>query len=129
MKKMKFLPIAIVALVVIMATSCSKPVEDNLPGTWNMESTISFLELRQTFSSTATFKDDGTASFTTDGETENITWSSTKSTVTFAYEDGSDPITFDIETNKKDEQEWRGTITESADGTTYSLEVTVKLTK
>jgi hypothetical protein len=112
---MKFLPISIVALIAIMATSCSKPVEDNLPGTWNMDMTISFLGFGETSSGTAIFKDDGTGSFTTDGETENITWSSTKSTVTLADEDGFDPMTLDIETNKKDEQEWIGTITESED--------------
>ena len=125
MKRIKFLPIALVALFAMTLTSCTKNVEENLPGTWDMTMTVNFLGLMIPQSGTATFKEDGTGTWTIEyEEPETITWSSTNSKITIS-EQGEAPMTLDIDKNKKSKQEWSGTITE--DG--LSFEVTIELTK
>ena len=105
-------------------TSCTKDVEDNLPGTWDMSINVFF------FSSTgtATFDEDGTGTWKIDGESaEKFTWSATEETVTMVFTDGDDTekTVFTVVENKKNSQEW--TATETEDGLTVTL--TVKLTK
>lgn len=128
MKSFKFLPIGIIAAMAILITSCTKPVEDNLPGTWKLSMSVSVFGLSDTQTGTATFNEDGTGSWTIGDDSDDITWSSSDDEITISAEDEA-PLTLDVITNKKDEQEWTGTFTESEDGLSITANVTVNLTK
>lgn len=129
MKTLKFLPIALFVFSAVLFTSCKKEVEDNLPGDWNMSMTVSFNGLvGEAATGTAKFNEDGTGTTTVEGETDSFTWSSTDETVTMKFDD-DEAITMDVITNEKDEQEWKGTMTETVEGLTLTIEITIKLTK
>jgi hypothetical protein len=132
MEKIKFSPIALIALFAITFASCTKDLEENLPGAWRMSFTATFFDIYAVSQTgTGTFNEDGTGTWTLADEdhrvttTEAITWNSSKGKITISDSEESDPKTFNVIVNKDDEQEWYGTLTEDS----LTVDVLIKLTK
>lgn len=136
MKSLRFLP-AFLLLALVTFSSCKKDVEDRLPGDWDFTMTstysVSLAGVTQesdsdTYTGTITFKEDGTYILTSieDGDTEVETgdWTATETTVIL-----DDDLVFEIVTNKRKEQEWKISETETDEGIEVTYELTMKMEK
>jgi len=129
MKKFAILPLAFL-MAVVTFSSCTKDVADRLPGTWDVSSkfeitsTDNSAATNVTFTSSITFKEDGTFSATSpdDADLSTGTWSSTDTHVTL------DGTAYEIITNKSSEQVWENVTTETGGGVTVTSKLTVTLT-
>ena len=133
MTKIKILPITLIALITIIFFSCTKDVEENILGTWDLSQSTTYGIYTSTVIGKGTFNEDGTGIFTIDDgvstRSETFTWSSTKDEITFLNSGSSDPVTLDVITNKDDEQEWSGTQVQTRDEITYSVDLLIKLSR
>lgn len=105
----------------LLLTSCSKDVEDNLPGTWNATVTQTVLTQSISFSGTMTFNEDGTGSSVLDGDSDTFTWSLNDEEELTIDND----LTLGNDTNEEEKQVFSGT---QVDGG-VSYDVLLSLTK
>ena len=143
MKKINFLPLVLFIAVSTFFTSCKKDVEDRLPGNWAATWTETEVEeftdstgtststSTETIKSNFTFDENGTGTLTIENEVINFTWTATEETftMTMTVDGDSETLVFDVLTNKKDEQKWTTTMTDtySYDGVTYNEVTTYDL--
>lgn len=112
MTKIKILPITLIAIIFF---SCTKDAEENILGTWDMIYTASYNGyILGEYTGTADFQENGTGSWLIRiGETNNLaifSWSLNGDKLTIVDGDQGQSMNLDVITNKKNEQEWRGTL-------------------
>ena len=105
---MKKIAILFSIFSIILITSCTKELEDRLPGTWDFSSSYKYAEMTETITGLITFNEDGTGTLTTDCDgcdgTSSFTWTSNSEGDLII--DGDE--TYTNEVNKKKEQVFIG---------------------
>jgi len=125
----------IAATTLLNSSSCKREVEDRLPGDWNYTevgtSTVEYngnantKEVNNT--GTATFVDDGTGIMTLDATNSPVTWEIAGDTIHITKE--NKPVSYFIENNEKDLQEWEAKHIETGDDYTFTTEVKLTLSR
>jgi hypothetical protein len=121
--------------IVLTNSSCSRTIEDRLPGDWNYTElgtrTVTSDERTVTEdvnnSGTATFIDDGTGSITIGSAISTITWEIVSDTILITEE--GKQINYFVTTNEKTLQEWDAEYTELGVDFTFTTESKVTLTQ
>ena len=102
---MKKIAILFSIFSIILITSCTKKLENRLPGTWDFSRSYKYAEITtDTWTGSITFNEDGTGTETIDCDscdaTDSFTWTSTSGE--YLQFNGDD--TYTNEVNKKTEQ-------------------------
>ncbi len=116
-------------------SSCTKDVEDRLPGQWNYNETgtstttydgnLSSQDINR--SGIITFNEDGTGSLNVDATLQSITWTASNDSVKIT--DNEQLLDYAVLTNDKTLQVWEGKHTETGNDFTFVKTVEVTLTQ
>jgi len=129
------LAITLSMTTVFISSSCSRTVEDRLPGDWNYTETGTSTVTNNgtvysdniNITGTATFTDDGTGSITIGSEISTITWEVVEDVISIT-EEGKQINCF-ITTNDKTLQEWDAEYEETGADFTFKTEIKITLTQ
>jgi len=125
----------VTVIALLSSTSCKREVEDRLPGDWNYTeigtSTVEYNgnanteEVNNTGS--ATFVDDGTGIMTLNTTDSPVTWEIAGDTIHITKQ--NKPVSYFIENNEKDLQEWEAKYIEIGDDYTFTTEINLTLSR